>query len=63
MNLTASLIGIEYFSLVLIPSSKIAVALHGMFLGNRLAAMVDNGERTNTSPTTNIEKPSFILLK
>jgi hypothetical protein len=51
----------EYFSLVSIPSSKIAVAFHWMFLGNRSAALVENGETTNAS--SKIKKPNALLSK
>jgi hypothetical protein len=51
----------EYFSLLSIPSNKIAVAFHLMFLGNLSAALTQTGERTNTSTT--IKKPTALLLK
>jgi hypothetical protein len=61
MNPTASVTGIEYFSVILIPSSKIAVAFHLMFSGNCATALVENGETTNTS--SKIKEPSAFLLK
>src|SRR3989304_3917370 len=61
MKLRASLSGMEYFSLLSIPSSKIAVALHWMFLGNLSTALTQTGERTNTSIT--IKRPTELLLK
>ena len=61
MNSMASLIGIEYFCLLSIPSNKIAVAFHLMFLGNLSTALTQTGERTNTSTT--IKRPTRLLLK
>src|SRR3990172_11924402 len=61
MKSTASLIGMEYFSLLSIPSNKIAVAFHLMFLGNLSTALTQTGERTNR--TTAIKRPAALLLK
>lgn len=61
MKSTASLTGMEYFSLVSIPSSKIAVAFQWMFLRKRTTALVENGKRTDAS--TNVKKTSALFLK
>jgi len=61
MNSPASVTGIEYFSVVLIPSSKIAIAFHLMFSGKSVSALVKTGEKANTR--SKIKEHSALLLK
>jgi hypothetical protein len=61
MNSTASLTGMEYFSSVSNSSRKIAVALHGMFLGKRYAALADDGK--NAKKSSKIKKHNLFPLK